>query len=173
MEQDIRMLPEASAFDLIVACEVLEHIENDTDVLNLISKRLSTEGNLLLSVPAFMSKWESGDTFAGHFRRYERDEIVAKIQAAGMAVDKLWMFGFPICQLTYPLREAYYAMKLRSTKLSKEDATKQSGVNRALARKLHQLPMAKLLSPFFKLQRLVRHTNVGDGFLVLARKMAT
>ena len=170
IEQDIREMPEERTFDLIVACEVFEHIENDTEVLDLVTKRLSAKGHFLFSAPAFMSKWHRGDVFAGHFRRYERSELLKKFPAAGMMIEKIWVYGFPICNLLYPLREAYYAMRLRSAKISKEDATKLSGVDRALARKFSWLPMAVILWPFFVLQKLVRNTNVGDGFLVLAKK---
>ena len=172
IEQDIREMPEENTFDLIVACEVFEHIENDTDVLELVAQRLSPKGHFLFSAPAFMSKWHRGDVFAGHFRRYERSELIEKFPAAGMTIEKIWVYGFPICNLLYPLREAYYAMRLRSAKISKEDATKLSGVDRALARKFRWLPMAGILWPFFMLQKLVKNTNLGDGFLVLAKKTA-
>lgn len=170
IEKDIREMPEKKTFDLIVACEVLEHIENDAEVLALIAERLSPSGHFLFSAPAFMSKWQRVDVFAGHFRRYERKEIVDKFPAAGMTIKQIWVFGFPICHLLYPIREAYYTMRLRSAKNSKEDATKLSGVDRALARRFRWIPMAALLWPFFRLQKLVRNTDVGDGFLVLASK---
>lgn len=170
IEQDIREIPQERTFDLIVACEVLEHIENDTEVLKLIAQRLSATGYFLFSAPAFMSKWQRVDEFAGHFRRYERRELWDKFPAAGMVIEKIWMFGFPICNLLYPLREAYYALRLRTVKTSKEEATKLSGVDRALARKFSWLPMARLLRPFFMLQKMVKNTDLGDGFLVLAKK---
>lgn len=170
IELDIRDMPAAATFDLIVACEVLEHIENDTEVLGQIAQRLTATGRFLFSVPAYMSKWHRGDVFAGHFRRYEREEVRRKFADAGMSLDYLWMFGFPICNLLFPIREAYYALRLRSAKLAMQDATKLSGVDRGLARKFAALPMATLLGPFFFLQKLVRNTRLGDGFLVLAKK---
>ena len=173
IEQDIREMPAEKTFDLIIACEVLEHIENDMEVLELVAQRLSPNGHFIFSAPAFMSKWHRGDVFAGHFRRYERNEIATKFPAAGMTIEKLWVFGFPICNILYPLREAYYAIRLRSANNSKVDATKLSGVDRALARKFRWMPMAGILWPFFLLQSLVKNTSVGDGFLVLARKSST
>jgi SAM-dependent methyltransferase len=170
IEQDIREMPAERTFDLIVACEVLEHIENDTEVLKQIAQRLSPNGHFLFSAPAFMSKWQSVDTYAGHFRRYERAELVEKFPGAGLAIEKLWIFGFPICTLLYPLREAYYAVRVRSAEKSKEEATKESGVDRALARRFRWFPLTKVLWPFFVMQRLAKNTNMGDGFLVLAKR---
>ena len=68
VERDIRELPGEQKFDLIVACEVLEHIENDTEVLELSGRivRLRTSGAGCVRVDRHSiwanqtSEWHSG-----------------------------------------------------------------------------------------------------------------
>ena len=49
------------AFPLLMAFEVLEHIEDDEGALRAWREWLAPGGTLLLSVPAHASKWGAGD----------------------------------------------------------------------------------------------------------------
>lgn len=73
-------------FHLVAALDVLEHIEDDTGALEFIAKSLMPGGWLLLTVPAFEFLYSSHDEVLHHKRRYRLGEIVAKIDAAGLAV---------------------------------------------------------------------------------------
>jgi SAM-dependent methyltransferase len=90
-------------FELIVAFEVLEHYEQDSDCLRKWKELLAPHGVLILSVPAHMSQWTRNDAYAGHARRYEREELVSKLRASSFQVDELVCYGFPLLNLTYPL----------------------------------------------------------------------
>lgn len=158
------------SYDLVIACEVLEHIEDDRVAFAKIASLLSPNGCFICSVPAFMSKWQLADQYAGHYRRYERDEIVQKVAANGLSIDRLWCYGFPITGLTYFARQAYYGGRLRSCSGTMEQATKRSGVERPLAGVFRRLRLDRLLRPFFWIQYLARDTDLGDGFIVLARR---
>lgn len=48
--------------------DVLEHIKDDDEFLEVIKSRLTENGLLLLTVPAYMSLWSEEDVKAGHFR---------------------------------------------------------------------------------------------------------
>lgn len=170
-QADFGNYPHEGLYDLVIACEVLEHIEDDVGALATISQLLNAGGHFIFSVPAFMRKWQHGDEYAGHYRRYEREEIERKFAAAGFEIEQLWCYGFPVTELTYPLRQLYYGNKRRATALTKEEATKKSGVERQLAKKFQKLPLAFMMRPFFLMQHWARDTNTGDGFLVLARKL--
>lgn len=161
----------ASQFGLIMAFEVLEHIEDDVATLEKISRLLEPGGVFLFSAPSFMRKWQQVDEYAGHYRRYERDEIVRKFSAAGLHVETIWSFGFPVTHLLYPLRQAYYAMqRFKNPDQTKEGATKKSGIERPLTPPFFKALIPLLLSPFFLLQNMVKQTDMGDGFLVMARR---
>jgi SAM-dependent methyltransferase len=167
---DFQLLSNNNAYDLIVACEVFEHLEADEPALAAIQRLLRPGGRFLFSVPAFMRKWQNADVFAGHYRRYERDELERKFARAGLEIEELWCYGFPVTALTYPLRQFYYRQRTQGESLTKKQATQRSGVDRTLVQRLRWLPLATLLKPFFLCQKIVRRMNIGDGFLVLARK---
>lgn len=90
-------------FDLVVAFEVLEHYAEDADCLRKWVELLQPQGTLIFSVPAHMRQWTRNDELAGHARRYERRELLEKLGACGLTVERLWCYGFPVLNLTYPL----------------------------------------------------------------------
>jgi len=74
-------LPSGS-FGLIVAMDVLEHV--DPDAFLAEARRLSGErGMLLLSVPAAPSLWSRMDEMAGHRCRYTRPRLAAELSRNG------------------------------------------------------------------------------------------
>ncbi|HEU4950489.1 MAG TPA: methyltransferase domain-containing protein [Holophagaceae bacterium] len=85
-QMDARRIPFHSAFDLIGAFDVLEHIPEDEAVLEACAQALVPGGGLLLTVPQHPWLWSSVDAFAGHVRRYRRRELEAKLVAAGFEV---------------------------------------------------------------------------------------
>ncbi|MGH2362888.1 MAG: class I SAM-dependent methyltransferase, partial [bacterium] len=74
-------------FDLIVAFEVLEHYEQDLDCLRKWLELLQPGGTLIFSVPAHMRQWTKNDTRAGHARRYEKKELLEKLETCGLQTE--------------------------------------------------------------------------------------
>lgn len=167
---DFMTMSHGEHHDLVIACEVFEHINDDITALRIVSKMLHPGGYFIFSAPAFMRKWQRADEYAGHYRRYERAELIEKFSASGFHIDALWSFGFPVTQLLYPARQLYYGLSRRGQHLSKEDATKRSGIDRPLIGRNRAIWLANLLRPFYFLQNQVKNTDLGDGFLVLAQK---
>lgn len=93
-----------------------------------------------------------------------------KFARHGFDVIHLWCYGFPLTTVLNPLVRHYYAYKLRRQRLSNDAATRRSGVERSLARRLPVRLVSTLLWPIFQIQYLARHRNIGDGYLVLARR---
>ena len=165
--------PAQEAHDLVLAFEVLEHIEDDCAALAHIHTTLRPDGYFIMSVPAFMDKWERGDDWAGHYRRYEKDELRKKLSDIGFEILELWNSGFPLSGLLYPLRQLYYKFSRAADEgLSKEAASQQSGINRPFMLPGVAVWLVPLLWPFFGLQYHFRNTGFGDGWILLARKKA-
>ena len=159
--------------DLILAFEVLEHIEDDLSALRHIEAALRPGGFFIMSVPAFMKKWEIGDDWAGHYRRYEKKEIQEKLSSLGFEIQTLWGYGFPVFTIFYPFRQFFYRANQKSAKIgSKQAASQQSGINRPLLVPGWAPWLARLMAPLFLMQHVARHTDLGDGWIVLARKPA-
>jgi SAM-dependent methyltransferase len=84
--------PDAT-FDLVMATDVWEHIEDDRAVADETVRVLRPGGRLLVAVPCSMKLWSGHDVALGHFRRYERDQLAALVTGAGLVVDDLWSWN--------------------------------------------------------------------------------
>jgi len=87
-------------FDSIVIVNVLEHIEDDIQELKIAKKVLSSDGKIVIFVPAMPALYGSMDAISGHFRRYRRSELEAVIRAAGLQIESVRYFD-PIGVLPY------------------------------------------------------------------------
>ncbi|HEX3528546.1 MAG TPA: methyltransferase domain-containing protein [Thermoanaerobaculia bacterium] len=165
----------AETFDVLVACEVLEHIEDDRAALAQWRAWLRPGGHLILSVPAHARRWSATDVWAGHFRRYEKAALRQLLETSGFAVEELECYGFPLSNLVEPFRAWSHARALRRREeAGKATATAQSGVERGLEARLWPLqaglPGRLLFRAAFRLQTIFRNRDLGTGYLVLAHR---
>ena len=75
-------------YDLIYSKDTLEHIENDLEILKKIADSLNAGGILVVYVPAMSLIFSELDEMVGHYRRYDKSELITKIQSAGFNVTK-------------------------------------------------------------------------------------
>jgi SAM-dependent methyltransferase len=73
-------------FDGIYSSNVLEHIEDDLNVLKQLRSIVTDGGVLAVYVPALMQLYSATDRSFGHWRRYRRAELIDKAKAAGFEV---------------------------------------------------------------------------------------
>lgn len=170
LQGDFQALPETGGFDLVAACEVFEHIEDDEAAFAHVHRLLAPGGYFLFSVPAFARNFGPADRYAGHFRRYERAPMLAQFARHGFDVEQVRCYGFPLTQLLWPFYKLYYGSLLKRAPLDMQASTKRSGTERSLVSRFAALPVATLMTPLFLCQHLVRRGKLGDGYLVLARK---
>src|SRR4030095_14939076 len=81
------------AFDTVVCSNVLEHIEDDNKALAAIHDVLEPGGRVVLIVPALQSLYGSIDRAIHHYRRYSREEILGKLERAGLTVEHVSYFN--------------------------------------------------------------------------------
>lgn len=62
--------PTQKLYDVVMAMDVVEHIEDDRDFLESLSKSLKPQGVMVILVPAHMALYSDFDRSIGHFRRY-------------------------------------------------------------------------------------------------------
>ena len=91
-QMDARRIPFREEFDLIGAFDVLEHINQDEEVLAQMREATRKDGGILLTVPHHRFLWSPVDDFARHVRRYERRELRAKVERAGFSVVRITSF---------------------------------------------------------------------------------
>lgn len=66
------LLPTA---DLVLLCDVLEHIEDDTGTLRDVVSLMRPGSTVLVTVPGHRRLWSPHDERHGHQRRYEREDL--------------------------------------------------------------------------------------------------
>jgi SAM-dependent methyltransferase len=76
-------------FDTVVCANVLEHVLDDRRALAHIHALLEPGGRLLLLVPAYRALWGTLDEVDHHHRRYERRDLVAKLDDARFTLERV------------------------------------------------------------------------------------
>ncbi len=82
------------AYDVIIMSEVLEHIEDDVAVLRRLAPLTR---HIVISVPGGPA--DKVDKRYGHFRNYDGDLIVRKLEAAGFDTVCFRRWGWPLYDL--------------------------------------------------------------------------
>ena len=157
-------------YDFVVACEVLEHIEDDLKMLKEWKSYLKNRGTLIISVPAHRKRWGAVDVYAGHYRRYERKELEKKLAKAGLKIEEIYTYDFPECLLLDRMRDNDYGRKMEREKTgkSKEEYTKRSGIEREFSPLIQALANPAIWTVVAKVSELFYHTDWGSGYILAA-----
>lgn len=82
-------------FDLLLLCDVIEHVPDDRDFMRGIAARRLRPGSLaLITVPAFQSLFSDHDVALRHYRRYSLAQLREAVQDSGFELlDSGYLFG--------------------------------------------------------------------------------
>lgn len=166
------------AFDYVFAFDVLEHIEDDVGAVAAWRSWLRPGGTLLLSVPARMKLWTAGDEWAGHFRRYEREQLIQLLEASGFEIEVFECYGFPLTNLTERLSaKAYRKLTLHQQGTDEDDRranNDRSGIDRRPHLRVYpllkSLPGRLAIRFFLFTQKLFLDRDWGSGYVLRARR---
>lgn len=87
---DATRLPLAPAsVDLVVAFDVLEHLDDDKAAAAGVFEALRPGGTFLVAVPADPRLWSAHDDAVGHVRRYTRDTLGDLLAGAGFETEPM------------------------------------------------------------------------------------
>jgi len=157
-------------FDMVCAFEVLEHIEDDTRALEEWRERLRPGGWLLMSVPAHQKKYAAADRAAGHFRRYEQADLSALLDKTGYDVDMLRSYGVGFGDLLHHGRS--FIVGRRAEAPTHEERSLSSGRFLQPTGSAIPLAYAAITAPFRILQMPFARSDIGAGYVLLARRSA-
>ncbi|HEX8617910.1 MAG TPA: glycosyltransferase [Thermoanaerobaculia bacterium] len=87
LESDRSLALARYSFDTVTLINVLEHAEDDVAMLRRARDLLVAGGRVVVYAPAGRELYGAMDRGVDHRRRYERDELVAKLQQAGLEVE--------------------------------------------------------------------------------------
>jgi len=73
-------------YDLVLALDVLEHVQDDVGAMEKVLKMLKPGGVFFINVPAHKFLWSEHDEALEHKRRYHRLELTRKLIDAGFEI---------------------------------------------------------------------------------------
>lgn len=80
-------------FDNVVLLDVLEHIENDVEMLARLRDSLKPGGKIIIKVPALNCLYSAMDRSIGHYRRYNKQTLSNTLTQANFLQPSLWYFN--------------------------------------------------------------------------------
>jgi SAM-dependent methyltransferase len=127
---DMNALPfKSNSIGLIVASDVLEHLDDDTAGIHELHRTLVEGGKLILTVPAFRLLWGIQDLVTGHKRRYSKPEIVHKLNEEGFHILRASYFNF---FLFLPILFTRMVIRLLNLRLESENKMNSPLINSIL-----------------------------------------
>jgi SAM-dependent methyltransferase len=96
----VEQLPfRSGSFDVVLALDVLEHLDDDAGGLGEAARLVAPGGLLVVTVPAFPSLWGRQDRVSEHRRRYTRRGLAEVHARAGLPGPRITYFN----ALLFPL----------------------------------------------------------------------
>tara|TARA_R110002111_G_scaffold138985_9_gene204781 strand:- start:310 stop:1101 length:792 start_codon:yes stop_codon:yes gene_type:complete len=171
----------AESADYLFSFEVLEHIENDAEALRMWLTFLKPGGSVLISVPAHSHRWNLTDVNAGHFRRYDRPDVIELLQAADLVIERIGTYGWPASRMIEYIRERTTNSSMNragetasNIEVGDPEKTMASGFNRKIETRFFKYYGSWLGQILFmvaaRMQRFFYRTDLGVSFIVHAKK---
>lgn len=151
---------EDESFDVVVSCDVLEHVAEHETAMAEMARVLRPGGVCVLTVPAHRCLWSEHDEALGHIRRYGTREFVQLVEGGGLRIEKLTH----AVALALPAIILYRAMKRL---LVPSDGRPKTALVRLPG------PINNLLDAFLHFENLlIRHISlpIGTSLVAVARK---
>lgn len=169
VQGDIYKPPFGARFNLIGLFDVLEHLPDDRRILHDLHDLLTRDGRLLITVPAHQYLWSYFDEASHHYRRYERGELLQKLEESGYQVEQASYFMASIFPLVYIGRRLSWLLKKRGR------TCQVTRPNKLAVSELRIIPVInEIISMFLVLESrlLTRRKKLpwGASLLAVARK---
>lgn len=127
---DVCAIPyDSGSFDLVLATDIIEHVDDDITALREIRRVLRPGGQALVTVPAFQSLWGLQDNVSQHKRRYRISQLLQVARTAGLQPMRWYYFNFI---LFIPILIARRIIKAAKVEVKSENQLNTPFVNRLL-----------------------------------------
>jgi SAM-dependent methyltransferase len=144
-------------FDLVLATDVIEHVDDDRAALLELRRVLRPGGYLLLTVPAFPLLWGLQDEVSHHKRRYRLPRLLAMLHITGLSPRQHFYFNY---LLFLPILAARRLMRILKITIASEGEINSGWLNRALIAVFRfDVETAPWLQPPFGVSALVVATR--------------
>jgi hypothetical protein len=78
-----------NCYNYIYSSNVLEHIKNDEEEIIKLRNYLTFDGKIILYLPANQKLYSDFDFRVGHYRRYNKKELVDLLEKLGFKIEKI------------------------------------------------------------------------------------
>lgn len=155
------------SFDGLVCGEVLEHIGPETGgdaaAVREFYRVLSPGGVCVASVPLNPRLWDHSDEWARHVKRYTRDEFTNLFAAAGFAVEKVRIWGFPLGRLYHRLLFAPWLARTAGQDIAEREVRADTRVGRSRL-------LVEAVAALLRFDEVFSRWSWGRGIVLCARR---
>lgn len=159
-QMDARKIPFEEEFDVIGAFDMLEHVDNDEEVLSELFKAVKWGGGIIVTVPQHRFLWSQQDKYSFHKRRYTREGLIEKVKKVGF--QETWATSF----VSLLLPTMFLARLVRNRKKSEFDVFREFRIGSSLNQVL-----LKIMSVEILMIRKGISLSAGGSLLLVAKKV--
>lgn len=94
-------------FDLAISMDVLEHIKDEDAALQSWRQFLHKDAYLFITVPAFSFLWSKHYEKLQHFRRYTKDELIARMEKNNFKTIKIYYIFKHLLPILFIMRKLF------------------------------------------------------------------
>jgi len=153
--------------DVLICCEVIEHIEDDKGFLKDLSKIDAKYA--IFSVPARQKWFDHFDEKVGHYRRYEKEDLKKLLEKSGFEVVDFRSYGYPFINITRLIRKVMAGKVKDQDNIEKK--TQESGINPIkLKSAITKLDIEPAMRPLYWISRPFNRFDLSEGYLVLCKR---
>jgi ubiquinone/menaquinone biosynthesis C-methylase UbiE len=92
-QMDATRMPFDKEYDIIGMFDVIEHIDDDSLVIENVFDALRPGGGFILTVPQHPELWSKADDAVFHKRRYKPKELPLKLKSAGFNINRVTSYN--------------------------------------------------------------------------------
>ena len=157
-----------ACFEGLVCGEVLEHLApelgGDEAAVREFHRVLKPGAPCVASVPLNPKLWDHSDEWAGHVKRYTREQFIALFTQAGFKVEQVRVWGFPLGRIYHRL---LFAPWLKKTAGQEAPVREKRLDTRAAGR----TGLVKLAAGLLRVDELFWRWPWGRGMVLCARRL--
>lgn len=146
-----------ASFDLVLALDVLEHLDDDRAGLKEAVRLVKPGGLLLITVPALPSLWGGQDVVSEHRRRYTKRTLTRLFDDVGLVDYQVNYFNTLLFPPTALVRWSRRALGLKDRARSDFEGSRPGLINEVLAQ------------VFSAESRLINYTSMPIGVSLVAK----
>ncbi|MEA2512156.1 MAG: hypothetical protein QOJ59_1643 [Thermomicrobiales bacterium] len=151
------------SFDCVVSLDVIEHVDDDVDILTKLREVVKPGGHLIVTVPAFQTLWSEHDEINQHKRRYRAGQLRHLIQEAGFDVERVSYCNTALFLPVLAMRKAKNLLRWARRARRAADDSLQSDLDE------YPAPINAALYWLMRGEaRLMRHVDLPFGVSILA-----